>query len=480
MEQADEINQKDRYLGLRTAFTAQQKKLHVLEDLPLSASEIDIYKNQAYTSFSLLQQKASWYYPYKAKMEKMGITINSDNDTPNSLPTTSTIKFRLDREAHNIYGSILEQNLPSIIFNPGYEGHWTPDIGLVILQRGSLKLGTKSIYNIDCAYNLCQREQLSRSDKEVINEEMGNIPVLQTFSEKLPTWKVLYKPPWDYSKQRKNFPILFIGLNDELIHEITFIRNIEKLLIVRKTTGELVKKLDSSIIKSINGFPCTSDMLSLPEPDIYGLYAYKDMDECDKERNPCDGKPPNYWVEDRIAAPVSNIYNIGEEGRCVITFPKTRSPYKIDFFIQNQTSVSNNYYSNGSTNSENHSTGYNTYDSISIKIDNKYLVNKSNGIYFNRFASEFDKNIKMSNGYGIYTTSINNDNPKSGFAVDKEIEISFTIKDTNPFNSISDNILCQDKFKVYAFATFYKEIVFKTYPKNDDEKRTISTEMIID
>lgn len=496
MESSDPICHRDNYESFFSTFTDQQKKIHNIDDDSLIYD--DNKEQQTINSyFNLEDDKTMWSYSYSQNMTLKG-TQDCDNTIDSKIADVK-YTFVLDNTPHVIFNSQIEQSLPSIVFQDGYEGKWCPDILVVIFKSGTFFQENNIIGVIDSIYNLEQIDKEDYYKKAVINKSIGNSNILQEFSTIIPSVNLKFRPPWCYNEPGKCYPILFTGKKDELKHEIVMIKNIEKLLIIRNIeTGLRVDKISDQCIKKINGSKLSDSNSILSHPSMVGFYAYKDLKECDEERNKCSDLynypnsnqsihsisrsvngdlirqvPYSFFIKDRMTVCSAGSVKLGSTVDLELTFNKNTSPFKFEWFVQNQTAVKNNNYTNGSTNAEDSNKGFNTFDKISIKINDKYIIKNTKGDRFCELGCHPSEYMILKNGSGIYTTAVSDRGMHSGNAL-KTVKLTIELKNMNPYLNLDDENndvhICNDRFKVYFMATYYKELTFNEYPRNDDER----------
>lgn len=513
MENLTLVDHKKNYESFHLLLTDQQKKLHCVDDINLFGDdENNGEQNVVNSYFYLGDDKTMWSYSFSENM-KLIATQDSENSRNSNIADTK-YTFLLNNEAHVIFNSQIEQPLPSIVFQPGYEGRWCPDILVVIFKSGNFYVEQLLINTLDSIYNLEQIDKEKYHEKSVINKSIGNVEMLQKYSNIIPEYDLKFRPPWCYNEVGKCFPILFCGSKDQLKHEIVMVKNIEKLLIVRNiSTGKRVEKLSSECIKKIDGYDWSANSLSLSQPSITGFYAYKDPNECDDERNKCynmygnssesiysngnisssrsvigeDSNKPKqvpykFVFKDRKSVCSSDDFKLGETKTIELDFIDNVAPFKYEWFVQNQTSVKNNNYTNGSTNAEDSEKGFNVFDKISVKIDNKIIVPSTRGHRFCQLGCQPSEIMVLKNGSGIYTTAVSSRGIHPGNSLSK-ISLTIELKNMNPYLDIDeenyDKNICNDSFKVFLMATYYREIIFHEYPKDDQERATKTAKITI-
>lgn len=488
---SDPISHRNNYEGYIKNMTEHQRELHGYKDsLDIMDDEIENYESD----FSLKKEQTTWSYRFSENM-KLASTQDAMNAVVGST-ADRTFTFLLNNDVHAIHQALIKQPLPNIIFQEGYEGCWTPDILIVILKSGTFYQGQKIIGSMDTIYNLQQIDTVNNAEKQIIRENIGNIDMLQKPNSVLPNFTLRYLPPWTFNGRGENYPVLLTSNSDVIKLEITMVRNIEKLLIVRnKLTGERVTKLDEKCIKKIDGFDWSSTSSTLSSPSVVGYYAYMDKRECYALRNKVPSPddqykyissghsvngdinipkqvPLSFTITDRKIASSSDNIKLGETVVVDLIFTEPVAPFMLQWFVQNQTSVKNNNYTNGSTNSDDSSSGYNTFGEVSIQMNGKDVVPFTDGESFRALGCHPTRLITLNKGSGIYTTSIYDEGIRSGNPV-KKLTLHIQLKNMNPYIGLienSSNLICNDSFKVYFMATYYRKLTFYEYPKDDEER----------
>lgn len=246
-----------------------QKTLYAPGDPKLGVNH---QQNKIYTPFYKSHSKISWSHHFSEKLPCSNIEIKSE------------MIFSANMKYHGLLYTTFDQELPSIRLKDGYTGRWVKNVGSKIINLGELRFNSQPLQTIDEMYNdyyiQCMADQS-------YDQDIGNIPSLQNWSQELPPYTTSFNLPWFYAERCSSyFPLLFCGYQDQLTHHYNLKRKISEIFEVKRN-DEIVPFDSESIetVGSISGSSITSNLL-LPIPEMWGEYMLKADYEC--EHNRCE------------------------------------------------------------------------------------------------------------------------------------------------------------------------------------------------
>jgi hypothetical protein len=464
------------YLYLKDSLNKYQSSLHKPEDLTKSS---DYEGNILHTPFYKDYKRSSWYFQYPEIIS--GVYIGDDSGGNSHL-----YSYKVKTSAHLLYNTDLCQKFPSIVCKEGYRAKWIKNPGSNILESGSFTFNDTVIQSLDYIYNDLNNEfMLSPSEKEIKNINIGNISMLQEFSEKLPSYETSLDLHWFYQEYSALFPLFYCSILDRIEHKLLLRRNINDLLIVIDSNGDFVDADITSILK-INDLDLINENLTLPLPQMWGTYIYLSDFECDINRNLCESGIPIhekrniFTYTDMIKLENDNPVTLGTTIN--IKIPNTEFEVtNISWVAQNQNSLDLKNYSNYSTNCYNSVEGWSPISTTSLSYGKSLIFKdmpafRTQRIYPKNQCCSITTEPGMNNWcMGIKMKDWNN-NHIPGVVI-KDGFISLKLADMNPFkNSIQKYKKCDDYFKIFVYLTVSKRLIFENYAV-DEKSRNISSQI---
>jgi len=407
------------------------------------------------THFLNIQRRETWSYRCNLKLD-----CNGDISNPTSISyRVRTLPY------HGLLYTVLVQRLPQIKAAKGFEIRWCPNVGSNVVKNAEFHVNDGVWQTLDSVYFDDYHMKYSTESKEVMNKNLGNTEELQTWSSELPSAMTFFRIPWFYSLHTsKMFPLYFCGKEDRIEHVLNLRRNLKDLLMVRSIdSGEMIP-FDEACVTVSGG----TGSFELAAPEMRGEYVMMSDMEC--EHNRCNGSKYHTEIFD-----IDNVKSVDSDNvvgiNSTVSIKIKDMPFPvhtIHWKAANVTAASNNYLSNYSTNSEDHSLGVSPIRWASLTCPQGILFkNLENYICDNILPSNHFNRIPDFPGYGCWTNAISAADPlypKPGIKLD-EGELTLRVEDSeNPSNA--------DKFRVHARIIYTYRVTFKDYPKTEAERNS--------
>jgi len=468
------------YSYLKDNLNKYQNTLHRPEDL---TKDSDYEGNILHTVFYREYKRSTWYFQYP---ELVPCTYLGDNGDGYPLYC-----YRVKTNSHILYNSDLCQKLPSIECQQGFRAKWTPNIGSNIFFSGELTFNDTHIHGFDYTYNDIHNQfMLSDKEKNINNINIGNIPTYKEFSDKIPQYDTSIKLPWFYQESTKSFPLYYCSILDKIEHKISLRRNINDVLIVIDDDGNKVSADATSLLR-IDGMDNINENLTLPTPQMWATYIYLSDIECEANKNMCEKMGHLHEVKnvfhfnDIIRLESENPIQLGNSINIKIQaseYPVTN----ISWVAQNQKALSEKYYSNYSTNSEDASVGWSPIFNTTLSYG-KSLVFKEMPSYRTQriYPSYQCASIPNENGYNNWCVGVSalGELHIPGIII-KDGYIQVKLLDTNPNLKFKIEEKSQDLFRVIVYLTISKRLIFENFQTDEKMRNTsnvsIGTQIIIE
>lgn len=477
MERQDHHN---TFETLKEKLTAYQRSLHFPED---EKENPDYPGNIIYTPFYAQYRKSTWYLHFP---EKLGMITGSSE---------KHISYSVNHRPHGLLYTDLYQRLPSVIAEEGYEIKWTHNIGSNIAESITLEFNDDHLQSLDyIAIDMCFQSMLPEHKKKALPQLLGNIGILTEWNTALPSFTTIFPLPWFYAKNHASFfPLFYCGFLDRVVHRVNLRHYISELLLVRDAKTKMPVKVSNKTIKLVDGSPPRDgEKMALPYPQMWGEYLYLTPLECDYNRCivlPKDGKSarPNMnknvlYIEDVICIdsknPVALTTKYPEE------IVNTRFPvHAIGLVAQNKTAVDNKYYSNYSTNAENHFAGWSPICHTSFHHGNGYLFKELPSAHTERgHAWHHYPSVPSEPGFNFWSLGVDpcdSSSPPPAIVLNNS-RVEIKLDDTNPYIALGMDEASADKYNIRLRLFINKRLTFKSFPLSDDKRKTVPAEVIIE
>jgi hypothetical protein len=423
-------------------------------------------------------RRSTWYFK---QPEKLISTPGADDE----------IIYKTNPKYHGLIFTDINVVLPSIKCNDNYTARWTQNIGSNIIEKMRLKFNDTVIQECDYISQDMHTEALITSeDRRIRKENMGNVNMLMNWNQRIPSYPISYTLNTFYSESvSKCFPLYLCGFFDRLEHCLKIRNKIEDLLCVKDSNEHFVLASPDTISKIGNS--AAKIEMTIPNPVVWGEYVYMSDTECNEHRrsimNTDDEKKIDLnkrnmiLIENIISHDSPNSIDLGQV--YVIKIPDTCFPvHRISWVAQNQTALNNKYYSNYSTDANDHNDGWDPIEHTSIDFGGGYSIVdmpsfRTNRVYPSRELAATPE-CKGFNYWSMSTTK-SMINPPPGIRIING-NISVKLRDTNPLIDIMDDVHpSNDKFFIRVRLSVYKVLVFNTFPNNESSRGNFTSDIIM-
>ena len=456
------------YIYLKDNLNKFQNSLHKPED---PSKPADYEGNILHTIFFKEYRRSTWYFQYP---ELISSSYIGDINNGSHL-----YSYKIKTNSHMFYNSDICQKLPSIQCQAGFKAKWTKNPGSNIVESAELTFNDVRIQGFDYIFIDTYKEfMLTHNQKIDYNINVGNIEMFEEFSDKIPQYDTSFKPPWFYQDITKAFPLYYCSMLDRVEHKIVLRRNINDLLIVVDSEGNKVEADSTSLLK-INDMDLIAENSTLPLPQMWGTYIYLSDIECDFNKNVCEKndslhKMNNiYHFTDIIK--LENENPIQLNNNISIKIQNTEFPItNISWVAQNQNALSEKYYSNYTTCSENSKEGWSPICHSTLNYG-KSLIFKEMPYHRTQrvYPSTHCMSIPAENGFNNWCVGLSNSNENHipGIII-KDGYINIKLLDTNPMLKFKSGEKCEDYFKVYVLLYCSKRLIFDNFTIDDRVRNT--------
>lgn len=460
----------ESFQKLKGTLTTLQKSFHYPEDEKLGPNHpgnklVSIFYNQF--------KRTTWYLIKSVKLE-----MKADGG--------EDVSYKVDSKFHGLIHTTLDQPLPAIVCKQGYVARWTSNVGSNVMERGKFVFNDVELQTISYIKSDLYGQSISENERASWEKNLGNLKVLQEWGSALIPWNCSFRIPWFYSQSLSNyFPLYFCGFLDRIEHRLKLRRDVKSLLMVRRLSDKAIVEADRSTIESIDG-KAPSEVAKMPAPAMYGQYVFLSDLECNNNRCSAEtsGKfTSTLYIEDDIIAESSDTLRVGdgdETKTLKIELKSTKYPvHAFGWVAQNQTALKRGYYSNYTTNADDHTLGWDPVKSTTIEYDDFTLLDDEEGYRTNRVHPAHQYPTAPSQ-QGIHLWSMcakaNDSGMKPGIVYSKGA-ISLKLADTNPTLQLSSSAVpTKDLFKAVAVLTYTKKVIIThSNGKESDRQTSIST-----
>jgi hypothetical protein len=374
-----------------------------------------------------------------------------ESNLQNSSRSGDTYRFSVDNKNHHILASYIVQPLEKITlkqkFRKNYRMCYTPNTMHAMIENARLEYGGRKQSSQpikDVWLDVYSHYFMKAGFEKHYNRCIGNIPELQKWSSSiLPSFDLMLPLPWSYSRTISTSIPLYLCSLTKIDHVVQFRNRFSSLIRFQKQVEGVHDEHGKPVWKSIRTGRNNSD--TLPPPEMWAFYANVGPDEIQDGMN---GGPRAIYGED-----IEYFKSSGEH----VLDPTTDIPVKIEtkhktvakatFWVaQNQTALQNNYYSNYSTNSENHTKGDNPFLFMSMQSGGHGRYEKLKTVHTERAQPWFrfpsaprDPGYNaISHGYDV--SSLHAD---AGLILggDRSYTMSFVLGHSNFYQDLIDNAM---------------------------------------
>jgi len=387
--------------------------------------------------------KSTWYAVASEKLERKDNTGDEQ------------VIYKVNPSFHRLMSTKLCFTTPVIRVKPKFSGKvkvaWCHNLGTNVVLKASFAEDDQIFHTIDNTWLDIYPQFYERPGagmRENYNIGVGNVEILENFSENLPAYPISVDQVWYYSMDSAlSFPIFFKNSQTRAEHRYTFRRSVASLLRVKKLkeNGDPNNPQDwEDIIKGIHKYLNIKADQKMPIPELWGKYVYTGYNEMEFYKNFCSGSDTyTYFTRDVVCCDDFEHRSYGDQVSINLS---CKYPTLAMFWVaENQIAKLKHNYSNYTTNSDDLYTGWPV-------IKNVEMIYQSSGerrleMMFNHHFSidEARANFPSSpseRGYNCYSFCNDscNYNAEPGLVFDGlNCKIIFRLSDGNIMSSIHEN-----------------------------------------
>ena len=315
---------------------------------------------------------------------------------------------------------------------------------------------------------------------------IGNIPILQNWSDYLPSYPLFCPQPWSYSRHESvSIPLFQCGSKTRISHKYK-LRKSDELLQIRKVqrddNGD-IKKDDNDdpiydMVKYKHKYIINGKDKNILKPEMWGRYVINTPEEINHYRN----EVRNIYTEDIIMFSSENKIKSGSD--TIDLNNEMKTPVKGIFIVaENQTALKYNYHSNYTDNANDHRSGYHPIKTLSSRSTGGTRYKKRPYYHFSmampwfRMLSAPSEMGYLTDYFGYDPMCIQSD---SGLSMDGTgTKLGYEIGNTNPY--VEDEDYEYDKSKgmltneyiVHVAMLVYKRVRYSLNSQGSNNKVTV-------
>ena len=388
------------------------------------------------------KQKTSWYISSWESMTAQNAPTN-----PNLVNYRSKIY-----PYHGLHRSILTTVTPRIKAKEGYTVKFCDDLFINMVKEFRLVFNETEIQ----FGNTPQiKFDLKRSsDWENYKEEIGNKYELTSWSETLESSNLSLFLPWTYSRDKSDyFPLQLCGNSDTLSHIIEFNLDLENLLLIQNSNGEIVEFSEDLI--TVDG-----NLNKIPIPELEGLYTTLTSSECKNSHCIRDGLSPDFFSYSSYYCEDENSTVLGKKIQIKFDSKKTQPVYEVLWGAQNTTL---------SEKTKDLCFKYQVDEHDLTPIKMTKLENSVGIVLNNKSSYKTEKGYDLVKGKPSFTGMNRWENNVLLNEDKRKFPPSICFNGGNIVVTL-DDYKSEDKFLVFAILKFVTRFKFTSYPKTQEER----------
>lgn len=364
----------------------------------------------------------------------------------------------------------LEVELPTIILKKPkksnivhYEGKWIKNIASNIVKSLQIKLNDHEFNSLTPVYFDSYAEgMLTKSEKEVYytninhSSDWSDCTIKETLIFFIPVFHALFHNTY--------FPLYLCGLQDKFRYIFDFNLNIAELYQIQAISQDGIKEnipFSKKTVQSVNGVNF-QDNLKLNLPKLKGSYLKFNSDDYQYLINFAH---KNYFFNAVKYYKSEQTKKLGEQ--LSIDIPKEIIPHTYIWVAKNTKDFSN-YQADG-------------YSPISESTLTLSDVKKLSYIDTQKIHPLKHFNSQPKPGFNLWTNGFRaKDN--GPIPEDEITKLEVKLENLNPYINIKhdlNQLPNEDEFQLELLLLYTKKITFNSYPKNKEERKTISAEITI-
>lgn len=363
-------------------------------------------------------------------------------------------KFTIDSTLHLLADSYLLFKTPLIEVKPGLEDKvriaWCHNLMHNIIKEARFEEDgivfnnyDNYCYDISTQFLKCY-EGDSYSKRLKYLEKIGNIPALETFSNRLVSIQLGCPQPFFYSSSPEcAFPIYKLAQSSRARHTFKFNLELSKLLRMqyKKNTdsNDVFEEWEDADMTSVDINSIINVKGDFSEPELYGCYINYDKEGLEYYMNSdCRGEDEDsdfIFIKDIIQFDSNKYFSYGDVAEPAFSL-NTKTPCLALFWMaENIDSKKFNNHSNYTTNPHDIKSGFNPIESHSLTVNSQSKIINYESIHFDSMDPiRHFPTVPYENGY--FGNSFCWQIPKEGAdygVIFRNDKLACKIEDTNPF-----------------------------------------------
>lgn len=343
-------------------------------------------EEEIYSTFQHDYRRMTWYTKISEKLQAGG--------------GEDELIFRANSTYHYLLDTTMHQVFPAIRVKEKFRGHiricWPHNLGHYNFHTASLKFDNENPQNIDPVW-LDQFSQWFGKPgfRDLYNQCVGNVPLLEEWSEFLPEYTTTVKHPWYYHKDSAlGIPLFLcsasvISFTYKLRRKIIDLLRMQALRDVKDEKGNILRDDKGKPLQEWVPCKCEPNFLDglgssglLPHPELWGSYAYIDPTEVDYWK--CKTEH-TFYIEDVI---MCNSLNTTTYGSGVSVDLDCKTPCKAIFWNAENIQASKfNNFANYTTDTGNVYMGWDPCEKVELKYGNVSRLPEMHHHHFDRMEA---------------------------------------------------------------------------------------------
>lgn len=330
-------------------------------------------------------RKTTWYTQIPIKMR--------------SSTTDDTLTFHTNMNFDYLISTDFCITLPALKVKKDYQDRirisWTHNPGHNILELSQLKFDDDIVNSFDTLW-LDTYKQFFMKHVDNYNLRIGNVPCLESWNVFMPRYNIKIPLPFYYRRDLAKAIPLF-QMTDH---------NIQHVFKLKLKIGDLLR-MQTKTAKGWKDIPCNLSYLdgagsgSLNPPDLWGYYGY--ITDAERESEKCASERV-YYYDDIVPLESMNTTRYGQTNWVDL---ECKYPCRSIFWVaQNKNAKDVHYYSNYTTNVDDHNKGWNPCEKISLLYGGSPRLDNMDSDHFDGMSSfHFFVNSPHEPGYNGYSFS---------------------------------------------------------------------------
>lgn len=422
----------------------QVEKSSYQKDLHFATEDNDVIR----THFLNIKRKETWSY-------RNNIVLDCSGDISN--PDLITYKVK-NLPYHGLVNTVMVQQFPSIVAEPGFEICYPPNMGSNVLRNAVFRINENEPQTLTSRYLDHYFQKIDK--RSSTPRDLGNVPQMTEWTTELSSFTTFLFIPWFFTlHSSKMFPLYQCGKEDEITILSHLRRYLGDFIRVRRADNKEPIPFDEGCIR-VSSY-------TLPVPKVHCEYEFLSDMEC--EHNRCEDIQKKYNnhvfdIDNVKSIDSDNIHNMNTTVNVKIKdmpFPV----HSIHWSAVNLEAEKHNYLSNYTTNSENHKEGSNPIKWVSLSTPTGIIFKNQDFYVGERIVpvNNFNK-VPIDAGYGCWTNAPNATDvlyPKPGIKLD-DSEMTFRLENNEHPTS--------DTFRINIQVVYTYRMTIKDCPKTESER----------